>query len=110
MFDDYAGVVLDVEEGRRIAESLGSNKAVILRNHGLLTAGQSVDEAVWWFITMERTCQSQLLVEATGRTPVLIDEDQARRTAGLTGSSLAGRFSFQPLWDRITAEQPDLFD
>ncbi len=110
VFDDYAGLVLDVEEGRRIAESLGSCKAVILRNHGLLTAGQSVDEAVWWFVTMERTCQSQLLVEATGRTPVLIDEDQARRTASLVGSSLAGWFSFQPLWDRITTEQPDLFN
>ena len=109
LFDDYAGVVLDVEEGRRIAAALGPHKAVILRNHGLLTAGQSVDEAVWWFITMERTCQSQLLVEATGRAPILIDDQEARRTAGLVGSSLAGWFSFQPLWDRITAEQPDLF-
>ena len=110
VFDDYAGVVLDVEEGRRIAGALGPHKAVILRNHGLLTAGQSVDEAVWWFITMERTCQSQLLIEATGRTPVRIDEVQARRTAKLLGSPLSGWFSFQPLWDRITAEQPDLFD
>jgi len=110
VFDDYTGIVLDVEEGRRIATCLGPHKAVILRNHGLLTAGQSVDEAVWWFVTMERTCQSQLLVDASGRTPVLIDEDQARRTAAQLGSSLAGWFSFQPLWDRITAEQPDLFD
>ena len=45
VFDDYTGVVLDVEEGKRIADALGANKAVILRNHGLLTVGHSVDAA-----------------------------------------------------------------
>src|SRR3954469_7620851 len=72
LFDDYPGVVLDLEEGKRIGHALGDHKAVILRNHGLLTVGHSVDEAVWWFITMERSCQAQLLAEAAG-TPVLID-------------------------------------
>ena len=66
LFDDYTGVVLDVQEGKRIAHALGDNKAVILRNHGLLTVGQSVDEAAWWFIAMERTCQAQLLAMAAG--------------------------------------------
>ena len=109
LFDDFTGVVLDVEEGRRIGGALGENKAVILRNHGLLTVGQSVEEAVWWFITMERSCQAQLLAEAAG-SPVLIDPEMAARTAEQVGSHVAGRFSFQPLWDVITAEQPDLFD
>jgi len=109
LFDDYTGVVLDVEEGKRIAVALGEAKAVILRNHGLLTVGQSVDEAVWWFITMERSCQVQLLVEAAG-TPVLIDAEMAALTQTQVGSHLAGWFSFQPLYDRIVAEQPDLFD
>jgi len=107
LFDDFTGVVLDVEEGKRIAHALGETKAVILRNHGLLTVGHSVDEAVWWFVTMERTCQAQLLAEAAG-TPIPIDEEHARLTAGQVGSHLAGWFSFQPLYDRIVAEQPDL--
>ncbi len=109
LFDDYTGVVLDVEEGKRIAHALGDHKAAILRNHGLLTVGQSVDEAVWWFITMERTCQVQLLAEAAGK-PVKIDEDMARLTSTQVGSHLAGWFSFQPLYDRIVREQPDLLD
>ena len=66
VFDDYTGVVLDIEEGKRIAHALGDNKAAILRNHGLLTVGHSVDEAVWWFITMERSCQAQLLASSAG--------------------------------------------
>jgi ribulose-5-phosphate 4-epimerase/fuculose-1-phosphate aldolase len=107
VFDDYTGVVLDVEEGKRIAHALGEHKAVILRNHGLLTVGQSVDEAAWWFITMERSCQTQLMAEAAG-TPVLIDHEMALMTAGQVGSHIAGWFSFQPLFDRILREQPDL--
>src|SRR5260370_209765 len=64
--DDYPGGVLDVEEGKPIAHPLGERKAVILRNHGLLPVGHTVDEAAFWFIAMDRTCQSQLLAEAAG--------------------------------------------
>jgi ribulose-5-phosphate 4-epimerase/fuculose-1-phosphate aldolase len=109
LFDDYTGVVLDPEEGKRIAHALGEKKAVILRNHGLLTVGRSVEEAAWWFITMERSCQAQLLAEAAG-TPVHIDADRARLTSTQVGGHLAGWFSFQPMYAKITREQPDLFD
>src|ERR1700687_4276287 len=93
LFDDFTGVVLDPEEGKRIAHALGDHKAAIRRNHGLLTVGHSVDEAVWWFITMERTCQAQLLAEAAG-TPVVISPEAAEHTAGQVGTHLAGWFSF----------------
>ena len=109
LFDDYTGVVLDTEEGKRIAHALGGAKAAILQNHGLLTVGETVDEAVWWFITMDRTCQAQLLAEAAG-TPVLIDEDDARLTYTQVGTHLAGWFSFQPMYEMIVAQQPDLLD
>src|SRR3954447_11294187 len=109
LFDDFTGVVLDLEEGKRIAAALGDMKAVILANHGLLTTGHSVDEAVWSFVTMERSCQAQLLAEAAG-TPRLIRPDVARTTQKQTGSPAAAYYSFQPLWDMITREQPDLFD
>ena len=109
LFDDYTGVVVDTEEGKRIGVALGPHKAVILRNHGLLIVGHTVDEAVWWFITMERSCQAQLLAEAAG-TPVKIDPAMAELTASQVGSHYGGWLSFQPLYDRIVAEQPDLLD
>ena len=109
VFDDYTGVVLDLEEGKRIAHAVGDNKAAILRNHGLLTVGHSVDEAAWWFITMERSCQAQLLASSAG-SPVLIDPAMARTTHGQVGSHMAGWFSFQPLFDRIVRLEPDLLD
>lgn len=109
LFDDYTGVVLDTEEGKRIGAALGENKAVILRNHGLLTVGPTVDAAVWWFITMERTCQAQLLADAAGKT-VPITPENAEVTSTQVGSDVAGWFSFQPLWDWIVSEEPDLLD
>jgi len=109
LFDDYTGVVLDAEEGKRIAHALDDKKAVILRNHGLLTAGQSVEEAVWWFVTMERSCQAQLLAEAAG-TPVLISAEMAELTYSQVGAPVSGFANFAPLYQRIIREQPDLLD
>ncbi len=109
LFDDFTGVVLDDSEGVRIAKALGNNKAAILQNHGLLTVGETVEAAAWWFITMERSCQAQLLAEAAG-TPKLIDPEVAAATYNTVGNSLAGQFQFKPLFDGIVAEQPDMFD
>jgi ribulose-5-phosphate 4-epimerase/fuculose-1-phosphate aldolase len=109
VFEDFTGVVFDLDEGKRIAHALGGHKAAILANHGLLTVGETVDEAAWWFITMERTCQSQLIAMAAG-TPVPIDHENAALTASQVGSHAAGWFQFQPLWNRIVREQPELLD
>ena len=109
LFDDYTGVVYETSEGDRIAAKLATKKAAILQNHGLLTVGQTVDEAVWWFITMDRSCQCQLLAEAAGK-PKPISHESALVARGQIGTPLAGWFQFQPLWNRITREQPDLFE
>ena len=109
LFDDFSGVVLDNTEGEKIAAALGDRKAAILQNHGLLTVGDSLDAAAWWYITMERSCQAQLMAEAAG-TPKLIEHEVALHTRETVGSALAGWFSFQPLYDVITEEQPELLD
>ena len=99
------GVVLDTSEGKRIVYVLGDQKAVILRNHGLLTVGHSVEEAAWWFITMERSCQAQLLAEAAG-TPIPISPDAARSTHEQVGPHVGGWFSFQPLLAKLLKAEP----
>lgn len=84
VYDSYGGVVLAEEEGANIARALGPRgKGCILRNHGLLTVGQTVDEAGWLFDIMEHSCRDQLAVEAAvngnpGVTKALIDDEQAR--------------------------------
>ncbi len=109
LFDDFSGVVLDNSEGERIAAALGDRKAAILQNHGLLTVGETIDAAAWWYITMERSCQAQLLAQAAGE-PKAIPHEVALNTRETVGSALAGWFSFQPLYDVITEEQPELLD
>jgi ribulose-5-phosphate 4-epimerase/fuculose-1-phosphate aldolase len=109
LFDDFTGVVLDSSEGERIADTLSNNKAIILQNHGLLTVGKTVEAATWWFITMERCCQAQLLAQAVGE-PIPISDKAAQSAYEVVGSELAGFFSFLPLFNVISAEQPDMFE
>lgn len=65
VYDTFGGIVLDANEGKHIAQALGAkNKGLILKNHGLLTVGETVDEAAYLFGLMERSCQIQLLADA----------------------------------------------
>ncbi|WPB88534.1 class II aldolase/adducin head domain-containing protein [Streptomyces malaysiensis] len=63
-------------------------------------------EGAWWFITMERSCQAQLLAMAAG-APKHIDRDTASLVRGQIGGHIAGWVQAQPLFDRITAAEPD---
>ena len=112
VYDDFGGVAVDVDEGVRIARALGDNKAAILQNHGILTAGQTVDAAAWWYICMERSCQVQLLAEAAshGKPLKTIAPASAQQSYDIVGSPYAGWFQFQPLYARILKEQPDFLD
>ncbi len=113
VYDDFGGVVVELDEGRRIANAIGKMKAAILQNHGLITVGGTVDEAVWWFITMEPSCQVQLLAEAAlrdGETLKLISPKAAAQAYAITGNAFAGWFQFQPLYARIVRQEPDLLE
>lgn len=102
-------VVFEIEAGKEFAAKFPTGKAAIHQNHGLFTVGGTVDEAVFWFVTMERTCQAQLLAMAAG-TPQPIRHEYAEYTRAQAGSPLAGWVSFQPLWQEICRTDPDLFD
>ena len=109
LFEEFSGVVLDTSEGQKIAQVLGARKAVILQNHGILTVAQTVEGAVWRYLAMENACQVQLLAEAAGPTKPM-PPAVARHTASQVGTEPGGVFAFQPYWDVITDEEPDLFD
>jgi ribulose-5-phosphate 4-epimerase/fuculose-1-phosphate aldolase len=60
IFDDEEVQVQSVEGGKRIAVALGDKRAVILRNHGLLTVADRVDECVGSFVHMERVAEAHM--------------------------------------------------
>lgn len=62
LFDDEEVQVQSTQAGQRIADALGNNRAIILRNHGLLTVGTSVADAVGSFVTMERVAEAHMKV------------------------------------------------
>jgi ribulose-5-phosphate 4-epimerase/fuculose-1-phosphate aldolase len=64
VYNMYGGIAFQAEEGIRIAKALESKRCAILQNHGLLTTGQTIDEAAYLFTLMENSCRVQLLAEA----------------------------------------------
>eukprot|EP01034_Spumella_vulgaris_P022767 gene22767-28929_t len=80
VYNDYGGVVFGLDEGQRIADALGTNKAVILQNHGLLTVGGTIEACAWWFMSLEKCCQVQLMAETAAGG---INRDEARNINGL---------------------------
>lgn len=108
VYASFNGVVLAAEEGRAIAATVGPRKAALLQNHGLLTVGQTIDEAVFWFVSMDKCCQAQLLAEAAagprGEAPIVISEEDAVVTRATVGTHFAGFFSAKPLFDVIHKE------
>ena len=109
LFDDFRGVVLETDEGFRIAEALGDRKAVILKNHGILTAGPSVEAAAWWYIALDNACRVQLLAEAAGK-PVPIDDATAAFTHERVGRPGGAQYAFESLYQGLVEAEPDVLD
>lgn len=80
-YHDYEGIALDLDERERLVAALGSNKAMILRNHGLLAAGSSVADAFHEIYFLERACQAQVAAQAGGAKLNLPSEAVCLRTA-----------------------------
>jgi len=100
VYGEFGGVVFSEEEGKRLAAALGpKGKGMVLRNHGLLTVGGTVDEAAFLFCLMERSCEVQLMVEAAaanGIPKVYIDEEAAQYTFKMTSDPETLYWEFQP--------------
>jgi ribulose-5-phosphate 4-epimerase/fuculose-1-phosphate aldolase len=59
-YHDYEGIALNLGERERLVADLGNSNAMILRNHGLLTLGESPREAFTRMYFLERSCEIQL--------------------------------------------------
>lgn len=109
LFDAYDGISDVKDEGMSIAQALGQKKAAILRNHGLITVGQTIDECAYWMISLDNACRVQMLADSSG-TPKLIADAAARQVASRLGSPYYGWASFQALYEMIEAEEPDFLN
>lgn len=81
-FHAYEGIALDLDERARLVADLGDRWVMILRNHGMLTCGRSVSEAVKYALNLERSCKAQIAALSMGLTPDVLSDGVAARTAG----------------------------
>lgn len=65
-YHDYEGIALNEDEKPRLVADLGDKRALILRNHGLLTLGDTVADAFLMMYALETSCQIQLMAQSTG--------------------------------------------
>jgi ribulose-5-phosphate 4-epimerase/fuculose-1-phosphate aldolase len=104
--EHFAGVILSREEGVRVATVLGAKKSMILRNHGLLTVGGTVEEMVWWFLALEKVCKVQLAAQAAAPLR-LLDDATASATGAPNGAPMAGLLHARPVFEWIAHVEPD---
>ena len=108
LYSSFNGIVLADKEGKEIARCLGDKKAALLQNHGLLTVGQTIEAAVFWFISLEKCCHAQLMADAAaggrGHQTIKINDEDAAFTYKTIGTPIAGWFSARPLFDMIAKE------
>ena len=109
--DEAGQVAVEEKAGLAVADWFKGVKAAIHQNHGLLTATRhSIEAAAFWFIALERCCRQQLLVDATGQTPLLIPPDRSRYSREHVGSEYIGWLHFQTIYEHLAKTQPDMFD
>ncbi len=73
-YHDYEGVALNAEEKPRLVADLGERAFLILRNHGLLTAGATIADAFLYMYLLETACQTQLLAQSAGVGLIHVDD------------------------------------
>ena len=81
-YHDYEGIALNHEERERLVRDMGpEHKALILRNHGLLTVGTSVAEAFILMVNLERACRVQLAIQSSGQIAYQVPTEVCELTA-----------------------------
>ncbi|GFZ49199.1 hypothetical protein JCM24511_06949 [Saitozyma sp. JCM 24511] len=104
LYDEFGGVVLTDEESQRIVNAMGEHgKAMILRNHGIISVGKTLESAIAYYVRLEQLCESQLMADAAG-VPVVLDEGDETDIFALYGGEEEAYFEAQKLFQAIERE------
>lgn len=97
VYEEYEGVVIDPSLARGIVETLGSRRAAILVNHGLLTCAGSIEQAMTDFIDLERACEINLRALASGQELREVPVESALQAKSVYTNDMRWSFSWQAL-------------
>ncbi|WP_432187336.1 class II aldolase/adducin family protein [Streptomyces sp. Tue6028] len=101
-YHDYEGVALNLDEQQRLVADLGHHPALILRNHGLLTVGESAAQAFLRMYYLEKACEIQVTAQAGGAPLVLppaqVCEYTAQQLAGEADADFQDDIAYDLAW------------
>ena len=112
-YHDYEGVALNDDEKPRLVADLGSNNALILRNHGLLTTGATIADAFLNMYALETACQTQIMAQSTGGELVMVPQpivDGILAQAELVTKGLMGQLAWPGLLRKLDRLDPSFRD
>jgi L-fuculose-phosphate aldolase len=78
IFDETTDLIIDIARGEAVARVLGPHGTLILRNHGLVAAASTIEEAVWNALKLDRACRMQWMAEAAGGAKCVSDPADAK--------------------------------
>src|SRR5258706_7914576 len=81
VFSETTELIITSDRGKAVARTLGNYGALILRNHGIVTAAASMEEAVWLALKLNQACHAQVLAEMAGG-PLLVGDPGEAKTKG----------------------------
>ncbi|CAE6761853.1 hypothetical protein R69619_03417 [Paraburkholderia nemoris] len=102
-YHDYEGLAFTPTEGERLVAHLANKPAMLLRNHGTLTAGRTIAEAYVLMATLIKACEIQLQAQACGSELVVPGDDVAARTADqlYDGGAIEGALEWPALLRKL---------
>jgi ribulose-5-phosphate 4-epimerase/fuculose-1-phosphate aldolase len=109
-YHDFEGITVDMDERARLIANLGPHHALILNNHGLLTAGRTTGEALRTMLTLERACQAQVQALAGGTPLRRISEASIAQTAETLDNGVVGDRDWPSLLRLAERIAPDYRD
>ena len=111
-YHDYEGIAVSDLEKPRLVRDLGDNSCLILRNHGLLAAGETVADTFLWIYNLQRACEIQVLAQAGG-TPLSVDPrilSGVKQNVATVTRGLAGALAWPGLLRRLDRINPGYAD
>jgi L-fuculose-phosphate aldolase len=84
VFSDTTDLIVTQELGKAVARCLGEHQALLLRNHGIVTCGRTLEEAVYLAIVLENACWMQIVAESAGGARLVTSPEEARKKKRIT--------------------------
>lgn len=91
LLPSFSAILTRPKEAKAMALSLGPHKAMVMRNHGVLTVGSSIESCIYWLTSLERCADLQMRVWGLGKKVKCIQKEKAEALQKMIGSEEAGK-------------------